>query len=164
MLPTLEDGAMSTWHSITTKFRKPDFAAADTPVSSTYPPLLVVDDDPEIYETLKVMFEDPGYPVRYASNGEEALTFLRETRDRVIILLDSYMPVLDGEGVLRAILRDRQQRRRHAIILVSAMPHLSRRLSLQRLLHSLSIETVTKPFNITDLEHAVERARCQLQR
>jgi CheY-like chemotaxis protein len=110
------------------------------------------------------MFEEPGYPMRYASNGEEALTLLRETPERTIILLDSYMPVLDGEGVLRAILRDRQLRRRHAIIMVSAMPHLSRRLSLQRLLHSLSIETIAKPFNITDLEHAVERARSQLQR
>jgi hypothetical protein len=43
------------------------------------------------------------------------------------------------------------------------MTRLSRRLSLQRLLQSLSIETITKPFNIADLEHAVERARAKLQ-
>lgn len=61
-------------------------------------------------------------------------------------------------------MRDRQLRRRHTIILVSAVPHLSRRLSLQRLLHSLSIETITKPFNITDLKHAVERAGTKLLR
>jgi CheY-like chemotaxis protein len=164
LLPKLENGAMSTWHSITIKFRKPDSPPADARLSPAYPPLLIVDDDPEIYETLKVMFEEPGYPVYQAGNGEEALAFLRQTHDRVIILLDSYMPVLDGEGVLRAILRDRQLRRRHAIILVSAMPHLSRRLSLQRLLHSLAIETISKPFNITDLEHAVERARARIQR
>jgi CheY-like chemotaxis protein len=155
---------MSTWHSITTKFRRPDFSPADARLSSAHPPLLIVDDDPEIFETLKVMFEESDYPVRRASNGEEALNILRQSQERVIILLDSYMPVLDGEGVLRAILRDRHMRRRHAIILVSAMPHLSRRLSLQRLLHSLSIETIAKPFNITDLEYAVERARAQLQR
>jgi CheY-like chemotaxis protein len=155
---------MSTWHSISTKFRRSDSPPAGAPVSSAYPPLLIVDDDSEIYETLKVLFEEQGYPVHQATNGEEALAFLRETQYRVIILLDSYMPVLDGEGVLRAVLRDRQLRRRHAIILVSAMPHLSRRLSLQRLVHSLSIETVTKPFNITDLEYAVERACAQLQR
>jgi CheY-like chemotaxis protein len=155
---------MSTWHSITTKLRRPDSPAANTHAMQENPPLLIVDDDAEIYETLKVLFEEPGYTVHQASNGEEALVFLRRSPDRVIILLDSYMPVLDGEGVLRAILRDRRMRRRHAIILVSAMPHLSRRLSLQRLVHSLSIETISKPFNIVDLEHAVERARNQLQR
>lgn len=42
------------------------------------------------------------------------------------------------------------------------MPHLSRRLSLQRLPHSLAIETITKPFDISDLEYAVDRARVQL--
>ena len=72
------------------------------------------------------------------------------------------MPVLDGERVLCAILRDRHLRRRHAIILVSAMPHLSRRLSLQRLLRSLATPTITKPFDIADLEHAVDRARVKL--
>jgi CheY-like chemotaxis protein len=131
-------------------------------VAENHPPLLLVDDEPEIRETLSALFEEAGYPILDASNGEEALHILRGSRERLIILLDNYMPVLDGEGVLRAILHDRKLRRRHAIILVSAMPHLSRRLSLQRLLHSLSIETITKPFNITDLEQAVERARVKL--
>jgi CheY-like chemotaxis protein len=122
-----------------------------------------VDDEPEILDTLRSLFEESGYPILQANNGQEALDLLRASQDRHIILLDNVMPVLDGEGVLREILRDKQLRRRHAIILVSAMARISRRLSLQRLLHSLSIETITKPFNIADLEHAVERARARLQ-
>jgi CheY-like chemotaxis protein len=154
---------MSNWRSVATKLmRSAPSQQTLTGVAETHPPLLLVEDEPEIRETLSALFEEAGYPILDASNGEEALHILRDTRERLIILLDNFMPVLDGEGVLRAILHDRKLRRRHAIILVSAMPHLSRRLSLQRLLHSLSIETITKPFNITDLEQAVERARVKL--
>jgi CheY-like chemotaxis protein len=155
---------MSNWRSVATKLmRSAPLPRTDPAVADEiHPPLLLVDDEPEIRETLSALFEEAGYPILDASNGEEALHILRDSRERLIILLDNYMPVLDGEGVLRAILRDRKLRRRHSIILVSAMPHLSRRLSLQRLLHSLSIETITKPFNIIDLEQAVERARVKL--
>lgn len=151
---------MSNWRSVATKLMRSTPSRQTLP--ETHPSLLLVDDEPEIRETVSALFEEAGYPILDASNGEEALQILRDSRERLIILLDNFMPVLDGEGVLRAILRDRKQRRRHAIILVSAMPHLSRRLSLQRLLHSLAIETITKPFNITDLEQAVERARVKL--
>jgi CheY-like chemotaxis protein len=154
---------MSNWRSVATKLMRSAPSPQTLPgVSETHPPLLLVEDEPEIRETLSALFEEAGYPILDASNGEEALHILRDSRERLIILLDNFMPVLDGEGVLRAILHDRKLRRRHAIILVSAMPHLSRRLSLQRLLHSLSIETITKPFNIADLEQAVERARVKL--
>jgi CheY-like chemotaxis protein len=154
---------MSNWRSVATKLMRSAPSHQTLPgVAETHPPLLLVEDEPEIRETLSALFEEAGYPILDASNGEEALHILRDSQERLIILLDNFMPVLDGEGVLRAILHDRKLRRRHAIILVSAMPHLSRRLSLQRLLHSLSIETITKPFNITDLEQAVERARVKL--
>lgn len=150
---------MSTWTSMATKVIR-----SSSPATVSHPSLLIVDDEPAIQETLQVIFEDAGYPIREASNGEEALHILRASQEQFIILLDNAMPMLDGEGLLRAILRDRHLRRRHAIILVSAVPHLSRRLRLQRLLHSLSIETITKPFNIIDLEHAVERAGAKLLR
>jgi CheY-like chemotaxis protein len=151
---------MSTWKSVMSKFGRPESPSG---IAQSYPPLLLVDDEPEILETLQSLFEESGYPIRQASNGQEALALLRASQERHIIVLDNVMPVLDGEGVLREILRDKHLRRRHAIILVSAMARLSRRLSLQRLLQSLSIETITKPFNIADLEHAVERARAKLQ-
>jgi CheY-like chemotaxis protein len=152
---------MSTWKSVVSKLGRP---ASPSDVAQSYPPLLLVDDEPEILETLHSLFEESGYPILLASNGQEALDRLRASQERHIVVLDNVMPVLDGEGVLREILRDRHLRRRHAIILVSAMARLSRRLTLQRLLQSLSIETITKPFNIADLELAVERARAKLQR
>ncbi len=155
---------MSTWKSVVTKLTRPAALDTTSPSVEIYPPLLIVDDDADIRETLNLVFEETGYPILEASNGQEALSVMRGSPERLIILLDNYMPVLDGEGVLRAILQDRQLRRRHAIIFVSAMARLSRRLRLQRLLQSLAIEAVTKPFNITDVEQAVERARTRLLR
>ena len=154
---------MSTWKSVTAKLAR--LASPQTPSrrpETTYPTLLIVDDDPDIRDTIRLLFEEAEYPILEASNGEEALRLMRTSREGLIILLDNYMPVLDGEGVLRTILRDRRLRRHHAIIFVTGMARLSRRLSLQRLLLALSIEAITKAFNIADLEHAVERARIKL--
>ena len=39
-------------------------------------PVLVVDDDPDIRETLRFVLEDAGYPVYSAENGKEALAVL----------------------------------------------------------------------------------------
>lgn len=154
---------MSTWKSITAKLARPvSPQTRSRRPETTVPTLLIVDDDPETRETIRLLFEDAKYSILEASNGEEALRLIRASKEGLIILLDNYMPVLDGEGVLRAILRDRRLRRHHAIIFVTAMARLSRRLSLQRLLMALSIEAIVKPFNITDLEHAVERARVKL--
>lgn len=49
--------------------------------------------------TLKAMFDEDSYPILVANKGEEALGILGGRQDRMIILLDSDMPGLDGEGV-----------------------------------------------------------------
>jgi urea transport system substrate-binding protein len=57
--------------------------------------VLVVDDDPEIRETVADCLEDEGYRVLTAANGAQGLDVAeREPPD--VILLDMKMPVLDG--------------------------------------------------------------------
>jgi sigma-B regulation protein RsbU (phosphoserine phosphatase) len=121
--------------------------------------LLIVDDNEAIRESIRLLLEDAGYTILEASNGHDALTVLRESSQPLVVLLDDRMPDLSGEEVLRAVLRDRQLRRRHTFILLSAAPHLSRRLRLQRMLQALAIEVVPKPFDVADLEEAVVRAQ-----
>ncbi|WXA98867.1 response regulator [Pendulispora brunnea] len=58
--------------------------------------VLVVDDDVDIRETISMILEDEGYTVACASNGREALDYLREHRAPNLILLDLMMPVMDG--------------------------------------------------------------------
>src|SRR2546422_7873308 len=57
--------------------------------------ILVVDDDPDILQTLALCLSTEGYRVQMASNGREALDLLAKERP-AIILLDLMMPVMDG--------------------------------------------------------------------
>jgi CheY-like chemotaxis protein len=67
-------------------------------------PVLVVDDDPDIRETLRFVLEDAGYPVYSAENGQEALAILANAeRLPGLILLDLMMPVMSGDEMLKAL-------------------------------------------------------------
>jgi CheY-like chemotaxis protein len=57
--------------------------------------VLVVDDDPDILQTLGLCLSTEGYRVLMAANGKEALDILDLERPSVI-LLDLMMPVMDG--------------------------------------------------------------------
>ncbi len=64
--------------------------------------ILVVDDEAEVREYLKSVFEQRGYAVKEASGGENALAILNE-EDFDLMLLDLVMPGMDGFQVLKAI-------------------------------------------------------------
>jgi two-component system, chemotaxis family, chemotaxis protein CheY len=57
--------------------------------------VLVVDDDPDILQTLGLCLTSEGYRVLMAANGKEALDILDHEHPSVI-LLDLMMPVMDG--------------------------------------------------------------------
>jgi CheY-like chemotaxis protein len=59
--------------------------------------LLVVEDDPDIADTLAELLEDAGYRVATAGNGRIALDHLQLSPELPdLILLDLMMPVMDG--------------------------------------------------------------------
>lgn len=58
--------------------------------------ILVVDDDPDIRDTLSDVLADAGFIVSTAANGREALRALRQGLSPALILLDVMMPVMDG--------------------------------------------------------------------
>jgi CheY-like chemotaxis protein len=58
--------------------------------------VLVVDDDPDIRELLRVALTAEGYDVAGVPNGREALHHLRSHAATCIILLDLILPVMDG--------------------------------------------------------------------
>jgi CheY-like chemotaxis protein len=57
--------------------------------------VLVVDDDPDILQTLALCLSTEGYRVLMACNGKEALQLLAREKP-ACILLDLMMPVMDG--------------------------------------------------------------------
>jgi archaeal flagellar protein FlaH len=81
--------------------------------------VLVVDDEADIRELVVDTLKDVGYEVFEASNGNTALEIALQQR-LDIILLDIWMPVLDGFGVLRR-LKEIHETEDIPIIMLTAM-------------------------------------------
>ncbi len=59
--------------------------------------VLVVDDDEDVRSAVAIFLEGEGYRVAEAPHGEAALAWLRTHADAAcVILLDIFMPVMDG--------------------------------------------------------------------
>lgn len=67
--------------------------------------VLVVDDDRDIRETLAEILADEGYEVHTARNGLEGLEVVARQRPG-LVLLDLFMPVMDGAEFRRQQLRN----------------------------------------------------------
>ena len=66
-------------------------------------PVLVVEDDVDIRETLVDALEDSGFAAVSAANGRDALDILRTQKPRpCVILLDLMMPEMDGRAFREA--------------------------------------------------------------
>src|SRR5258707_6689552 len=81
--------------------------------------ILVVDDDPDILQTLALCLSTEGYGVLMASNGQEALEVLRQQKP-ACILLDLMMPVMDGWQFVAEL--DRRGERKGPLLILSAHP------------------------------------------
>jgi excisionase family DNA binding protein len=66
------------------------------------PLVLVVDDDPNVRELVRVNLEMEGYSVREAGNAEEGLAAVEDDAPD-LILLDVMMPQVDGWEMLRRV-------------------------------------------------------------
>ena len=60
----------------------------------------LVEDDDALQQVYAIMLEIEGYTVSVSSNGQEAIDYL-DDQDVDLIMLDLFMPVLDGAHVLR---------------------------------------------------------------
>src|ERR1041385_6706856 len=66
-------------------------------------PILIIDDDADIRDVMKIILEASGYHVSVAADGLEALEQLQNGAPPVMILLDLMMPRMDGEQFLKQI-------------------------------------------------------------
>ena len=115
--------------------------------------ILVVDDDKDIVNTLKIQLEKEGYQVFCANNGLEALHIL-ESANVHLILLDIMMPQMDG---FSAILKIREHQN-IPILVMSAKSEESDKIL------GLSIgadDYITKPFHYKEV---LARVKSSLRR
>jgi CheY-like chemotaxis protein len=90
--------------------------------------IMVVDDDPDMRETLEMILGAAGYTVVTACNGEECLARLKEEQPD-LLLLDLLMPKMDGFEVCKALKDPRRAKyaRMPVIILSSIREGISQR-------------------------------------
>lgn len=67
--------------------------------------ILIVDDDPDIRDVLRLTLSEENYEILEASDGEEALRIIN-TKPLELVLLDYKIPKIDGRQVCRLIKKD----------------------------------------------------------
>jgi DNA-binding response OmpR family regulator len=110
--------------------------------------ILLVDDEESIHLLYKEEFEEEGFEVLSALNGEEALK-LFEIYTPDIVILDINMPGIDGIEVLGQM---KQKKPNIKVILCSAYPEYK-----QNLASWASDEYIVKSFNLDELKEAARK-------
>ena len=105
--------------------------------------ILVVDDDPDLREFLRLMVTSMGFDVTSAANGQEALDVM-EGHDPDLIILDMKMPVMNGWEFCRAL---EGRDGRPPIVVLTAAPDPAARAAE---VHAEG--WLGKPFEYADLE------------
>jgi CheY-like chemotaxis protein len=113
-------------------------------------PVLVVDDDKDIRETLQELLEDEGYVVFTARNGGEALERVRAGQPGLVVL-DLFMPVMDGAEFRRRQLAD-PEIALVPVVVVSAAAGLDERVASMR-----AVSHLEKPVRLEELLALVAR-------
>jgi two-component system alkaline phosphatase synthesis response regulator PhoP len=68
--------------------------------------ILLVDDDPDFVEAVRVIVESGGYDVRVAYDGQEGLDAVAEEKPDLIVL-DVMMPVMNGHAACARLKADK---------------------------------------------------------
>ncbi len=118
--------------------------------------ILVVDDDPDILQVVKINLELEGYDVDTAEDGREAVDKAMVDPPQ-LILLDIMMPRMDGLTALRRI-RAHGTTGNTSVILLTARGLPEDRV---RGLELGADDYITKPFDISEL---VARVKAVLRR
>ncbi len=113
--------------------------------------VLIVDDEPDTLELVKLVLESGGFKTQLASSGKDALTQIDASKPD-LVLLDIMMPDMDGWDVFRKI-KEKDSRIPVAILTVKAQ-NIDRLLGL----HVLKADDyITKPFGKNELIDKVKK-------
>jgi two-component system alkaline phosphatase synthesis response regulator PhoP len=108
--------------------------------------ILIVDDEPDLVETIRFALELEGYNVLVAVNGEEGLNAARQEKPD-LILLDLMLPKLDGYKVCRLLKFDERYKSIPILMLTAKTQDKDRMLGKE----TGANEYLTKPFDMDEL-------------
>jgi two-component system, OmpR family, alkaline phosphatase synthesis response regulator PhoP len=121
-------------------------------------PVLIIEDDPDISESLKYNLEREGLQTVVAATGEQGLIEgLNERNPPILILLDLMLPGMSGTELCRRFRREPSTRRTPIIILTAKGSEADRVAGLDL----GADDYITKPFSVREL---LARVRAVLRR
>jgi diguanylate cyclase (GGDEF)-like protein len=121
--------------------------------------LLIVEDDFDISNMLKIYFQGLGYSVDIAPRGSEALTKTRQNLPHLIVL-DIMLPDIDGYEVCRTLRTNTRTSHIPVIFLTQKDERSDRLQGLE-----LGVDDyITKPFDIEELKLRVQNAIARSER
>ncbi len=112
--------------------------------------ILIVDDDPIVRSVLTDFLLSKNFLVHVASSGEHALTLI-DSIQTDLILLDVNMPGIDGMDTCRLI-RSKPDWQLIPIIMITGADDME---SITRAFACGATDFITKPLNLTMLEHRI---------
>lgn len=121
----------------------------------------ILEDDADIRQLLRDLLADAGYRVREAADGVAGLALLRDTSERMVVLLDRTLPALGGCALLDRVASDATVRARHAVIFMTGSPDRAQE-ECGETLAALDVPVLSKPFSIDAVLAAVDQAAWRL--
>ena len=113
--------------------------------------ILIVDDEEGIRESVREILSDEGYRVIEASDGTTVLELIRKERPR-LVLLDIWMPQVDGIGLLKEI---KEQEPEVNVIMISGHGNIHTAVAAAKL---GAFDFIEKPLSLDGLLLTVRRA------
>ena len=111
--------------------------------------ILIVDDDPNVRDFLKLFLKFKGYrDVRTADKGQDALEAVKK-EDLRLVLLDIMLPDLNGVEVLRQV---KETNPDVSVIMITGYPDEEK---ARELLKQGAYDYIVKPFDLNYLELSV---------
>jgi DNA-binding NtrC family response regulator len=126
-------------------------------MNSATRPILVVDDETIVRESIRDWLREAGYPAELAGNGEQALEMIAK-KDFSILILDYRLPGKSGMDVLREAKVTRPQIKS---IIITAFPSANLRAELREL--GALDDLLIKPVMTEDLEKLVRKKLVELE-
>ncbi len=117
--------------------------------------VMIVDDEPDVLETIAQILVTNGYKTIEAKDGQECLDKLREEIPD-IILLDIMMPGMTTKEILKAIEKD-SRLSGVKIIFITAI-HMPEAEERGLLAFKQVVDFIEKPFTIRRMIDAIEKA------
>ena len=113
--------------------------------------ILLVDDDPDFVEAVRVIVESGGYAVRVAYDGQEGLEAVAEEKPDLIVL-DVMMPVMNGHETCARLKADAETAKIPIILLTAVADRVNTSTYSHRdMLESEAEDYLPKPVEPAEL-------------